>query len=51
MLGGEVYVGFALAEKLDRITVFVFAKFINTVTFRAKTKMIGNHIPLIRKAL
>ena len=42
MLGGDVYVGFPFAEKLDRITLFVFTEFINTVTFRAKTKMIGN---------
>ena len=31
MLGGEVYVGFPFAEQLNRITVFVFAKLINTV--------------------
>ena len=43
MLGGKVYVGFALAEQLDRITVFIFAQLMNTVTFRAKAKMIGNH--------
>lgn len=42
MLGGEAYVGFALAEQLDRIAVFVFTEFINPVTFRAKTEMIGN---------
>ena len=43
MLGGEVYVGFPFAEQLDRIAVFVFTEFINTVTFRAKAEMIGNH--------
>lgn len=43
MLGGEVYVGFPFAEQLDRIAVFVFTKFINPVTFRAKAEMIGNH--------
>ena len=46
MLGGKVYVGFALAEQLDRIAVFVFTMLINTVTLRAKTKMIGYHTAL-----
>ena len=31
MLGGKVDIGLALAEQLDRITVFVPAKLINTV--------------------
>lgn len=39
MLGGKVYVGFALAEQLDRIAVFVFTMLINTVTFRANSVM------------
>ena len=46
MLGGEVYVGFAFAKQLDRITVFIFTQLINTVTFRAKAEMIGNHTAL-----
>ena len=44
MFSGKVYVGFPFAEQLDRIAVFVFAQLINTVTFRAKSEMIGNHV-------
>lgn len=43
MLGVEVYIGFAFAKQIDRIAVFGFTEFINSLTFRAKTEMIGNH--------
>ena len=43
MLGGEVYVGFAFAQQLHGLAVFVFAKLINTLTFRTKPKVICNH--------
>ena len=43
MLGGKIYVGFAFAQQLHGLAVFVFAKLINTVTLRTKSKVIGNH--------
>ena len=50
MLCGKVDIGFALAEQLDGIAVFISAKLINSVTFRAKTKVIGNHyaLPIVK---
>ncbi len=32
-----------IVEQLDQITVFIFARLINTVAFRTKSEMIGNH--------
>ena len=43
MLGGEIYVSFAFTQQLHRLAVFVFTKLKDTVTFRTKPKVIGNH--------
>ena len=50
VLSGKVDIGLSLAEQLDGISVFVPTKLINTVAFRAKAEMIGNHraLPIVK---